>query len=85
MTWRYTGDMPATYPAYLAIGEDGQVQTLVAEPGKTYEIQPAEGTETVTPSEKEGGKPTVTKLPVPPEGPWERVKTTTSSSDKGKE
>ncbi|MEU1731392.1 hypothetical protein [Streptosporangium sp. NPDC020145] len=83
MSWRYTGETPATYPAYLAIGQDGQVQTLVAEPGQVYEIQPAEGTETVVPPEQEGGKPTVRKLPVPPAGPWERVKATTS--DKGKE
>ncbi|RCG19116.1 hypothetical protein DQ384_38210 [Sphaerisporangium album] len=83
MSWRYTGETPATYPAYLAVGEDGEVTTLLAEPGQVYNIRPADGTETVTPGEKEGDKPTVRKLPVPPDGPWERVKATTS--DKGKE
>lgn len=81
MSWRYTGDTRATYPAYI---DQATGQTLVAEPGGVYEIQPAEGTETVTPPGKEGDRPTVKKLPVPPAGPWERVKTT-SSSDKGKE
>lgn len=64
MKWRYTGDAIATYPAYL---DTGTGCTLVAEPGGTYEIAPAEGGE---------------QLPVPPAGPWERVKSSSPSKDK---
>ncbi|MEU0516642.1 hypothetical protein [Streptosporangium sp. NPDC006007] len=65
MSWRYTGEMPATYPAYI---DQVTGRTLVAEPGCVYDIARAEGAEGIPPR---------------PDGPWERVKTT--SSDKGKE
>lgn len=64
MKWRYTGDQVATYPEYRDAETDC---TLVAEPGGTYEITPAEGGE---------------QLPVPPNGPWERVKSSSTSKDK---
>ncbi len=73
-TWKYVGETPGTYPDYLAVDAEGQLQTLVAEPGKEYEIKPADGTEYTVPAEQEGGEPTVKKLPVPPPGPWEKVK-----------
>ncbi len=72
MSWKYTGGEPATYPDWIdkATGE-----TLVAEPGQTYDITQAEG--------REGNH-------LRPEGPWERITKTSSSpaagqGDKGKE
>lgn len=81
--WKYTGETPATYPAYL--DKEAGV-TLVAEPGQVYDIAPAEGSEWVVQPEG-GGQPVTKTLPIPPPGPWEREKTTTttaaaSSSDK---
>ncbi|MEV7006846.1 hypothetical protein [Streptosporangium sp. NPDC051022] len=50
MSWRYTGDMPATYPAYI---DQATGQTLVAEPGGVYDIARAEGVEGI-PSRPDG-------------------------------
>lgn len=76
MSWRYTGETPGTYPAYL---DKATGQTLVAEPGGVYDMEPAEGSEVLVPAEREGGEPTRRPLPVPPAGPWERVKAAPSS------
>lgn len=77
MSWKYTGETPGTYPDYLDKATGG---TLHAEPGGVYDIEPAEGTDYTVPSVVEGGEPTTKRLPVPPPGPWERAKTTTTSS-----
>jgi hypothetical protein len=82
VSWRYTADLTGTYPAYL---DKATGRTLVAEPGGVYDIEPADGTDYTAAPEVEGGRPVVRRLPVPPPGPWERVKTTTASSEKGKE
>jgi len=48
----FTGEAPQVYPQYLDV-EQGR--TLVAEPGRTYDIAPADG---------QGA------LPMPPDGRW---------------
>jgi len=49
----YTGDQQQTYPQYL---DAEQGRTLVAEPGRTYDITPADGQ--------------AAALPMPPDGRW---------------
>ncbi|WP_327088536.1 hypothetical protein OIE66_40510 [Nonomuraea sp. NBC_01738] len=83
MSWRYVGETPAAYPAYL---DKATGSTLVAEPGGVYDMEPADGTDYTVEPLAEGEEPTARRLPVPPPGPWQRAKTTSpSSSDKSKE
>jgi len=77
VSWRYTGETPGTYPAYL---DKATGQTLVAEPGGVYDMEPAEGSEIVVPAEREGGEPARRPLPIPPAGPWGTAKTSRAAS-----
>ncbi len=80
MSWKYTGKSPAIFPNYLD-RETGE--TLHAEPGKVYDIKAADGTEYTVPAEEKGADPITKRLPVPPEGPWERVATTSATTTTG--
>lgn len=60
--YTFTGGEPAGYPDYL----DGEGGSLVAEPGKTYEIEPAGGR---TVADGKGGRVPL-ELPMPPDDRW---------------
>jgi hypothetical protein len=66
----YNGDAAVTYSQYLDATDPEAVTTLVAEPGHTYDIRPAEG-HTVP---GEDGQPTELTLPMPPDDNWSQAK-----------
>ncbi len=60
MNWKYTGAEPATFPDWT---DKATGQTLMVEPGQTYDIAPAEGRDITAQR---------------PEGLWERPAKTSS-------
>ena len=62
----YNGDAPVLFSHYLDVTDPEHVTTLLAEPGKTYEIKQAEGHTQIQPD----GQFTDAKLPMPPSDDW---------------
>jgi hypothetical protein len=63
--YTYGGDQTVVFSHYLDVTNDPPV-TLVAEPGKTYEIKQADSPRVVQPD----GQFTEQELPMPPDDNW---------------
>jgi hypothetical protein len=68
--YTYGGDQPVVFSHYLDVTDPENVTTLVAEPGKTYDIRQAEGHHVIQPD----GQFTAAELPMPPDGDWTEAK-----------
>lgn len=64
--YTYAGDAPVLFSHYLDVTDPERVTTLLAEPGKTYEIKQAEGLTQIQPD----GQFTEAELPMPPDDNW---------------
>lgn len=67
--YTYTGDQTVVFSHYLDVSDPEHPVTLVAEPGKTYEIKQADSPHVVQPD----GQFTDQELPMPPSGVWEET------------
>lgn len=73
MRFTYGGDTTVGYPDYL----DAEGGSLVAEPGQTYDIEPAGGR---TVADGKGGR-VPRELPMPPDGRWKAAKAERKKSE----
>ena len=70
----FNGDATTTYAEYIDTEHD---RTLVAEPGKTYEIRQAAGVTRPSKVTKDNpaAEPVPVTLPMPPDGRWTPART----------
>jgi hypothetical protein len=64
--YTYNGDQKVVFSHYLDVTDPDKPVTLVAEPGKTYDIKQAEGWQVIQPD----GQFTDQDLPMPPDDNW---------------
>ena len=64
--YTYGGDQKVCFSHYLDVSKPDAVTTLVAEPGKTYEIKQADSPRLIQPD----GQFTDQELAMPPDGDW---------------
>jgi hypothetical protein len=65
----YNGDAPVLFSHYPDVSDPDKPVTLMAEPGKTYEIKQADGLTQIQPD----GQFTDAKLPMPPSDDWTKA------------